>query len=54
MKKCKEILERVGLNVIIKKRILSKKDKQFSYRIYVPVRFKNEAHLSIKTERLQL
>jgi len=53
LEKCSEILSNMGLSSNVSKRTLSKKDKKFSYRIYVPVSFKNKAHLSIKTKRLQ-
>jgi len=53
LNKCSEILSEIKVSSNISKRVLSKKDKLFSYRMYVSVNFKNKAHLSIKTNRLQ-
>ncbi|MBU3926124.1 LAGLIDADG family homing endonuclease [Patescibacteria group bacterium] len=49
---CERYLNKVKIDSNISKRILSIKDKCFSYRMYVSVKFKNLLHLSIKTKRL--
>ncbi|MBR9702386.1 hypothetical protein GOV13_05700 [Candidatus Pacearchaeota archaeon] len=53
LEKCRDLLEGLGIDAKINKRVLSLKDNKFSYRMYIPVSFKNKAHLSIKTKRLQ-
>ena len=53
LEKCRNFLNELGINPIINQRVLSKKDKLFSYRMYISVKFKRLNHLSIKTQRLQ-
>lgn len=53
LENCGKFLERISIRSTINKRRLYSKDRHSSYRMYVSVNFKNEAHLSIKTKRLQ-
>jgi len=53
LEKCKNFLNELGINPVVNRRVLSKKDKIFSYRMYISVKFKRLNHLSIKTKRLQ-
>lgn len=50
---CEKFLKSIGLSSTVNKRVLSKKDKLTSYRMYISVNFKKSSHLSVKTLRLQ-
>ncbi len=51
MKLLLDYLQPLGLTPSLKKRIKSKKDKKDSYRMYIPVKFINGEHNSIKLRR---
>ena len=53
LEKCMKFLQESGIGVSISKRKKSAKDKLWSYRMYISVKFKRLKNLSVKTKKLQ-